>query len=172
MELTKLADPFDVIQKMQPGTALFAPVNPAGEWEFAFLIREESKRIKRFGPGPRVEIRTSLDIRNGVALIPLLVQIGRYDTVEVYETWVNASNPEGVRCLDLLISRPQFLVIFFGDKGRERNISATNVSQQAFSAMKTTIQEMAPWSMAAFDLAREEMYQEHSSVQALWNALK
>lgn len=139
----------------------------------AFLIREESKRIRRFGQGPRVEIRASLMVEAGIALIPILISVGVDNCREVYETWLNVHQTGGgLRYLKSLAMQDQIHVLFYGDKGRERAIGVPNRMRDSFAQMVTLVRGMPPWSMMAFGAARETVYERHPTVQHLWGELQ
>lgn len=70
--------------------------------------------------------------------------------------------------LDDLARQPRILVVLYGDNGRERTIEFASLLQDTFASMRSRVQELPPWSMQAFDLARERFYLRHPTPQKLW----
>lgn len=168
-----MVDPQDVIMAMRPGMAIYARLDAGEGDEMALLLREESERIRRLGPSPRVEIRTGLFMESGVALIPILVRVGPTNgPLDVFECWLNVHQDEsGMQYLDDLARQPRILVILYGDQGRERMIEARSLLQDTFGEMRRRVQELPPWPMRAFDLARERFYRRYPTPQKLWKEI-
>ena len=73
--------------------------------------------------------------------------------------------------LDDLARQPRILVVLYGDNGSERTIAATSLLQSSFREMRVRVRELPPWSMQAFDLARERFYLRHPTPQKLWREM-
>lgn len=157
--------------RLQPGSMIYAPADLGQGWEFAFLIREESRIIRRFGPNPRFEIRSGLLVEERIALIPILVQVSRYDCVQLYETWLNPGCDLGRKALDLLVGDKRFLVQFYGDRGRERDLVVPNPEQNDFGDFRKLITTLPPWESGEFDRVRVGILKEYPDVP-FWRALK
>lgn len=168
-------DALTLIRQAQPGTALYGrEQRDAGAWEVAWYIREESARIARLGAGPAIEVRAGAIEQAGITLIPVLVRIGAVHPESIYESWLNAHQPEtaGLAALGDLATQPQLAVHLVGDRGAiERSLAVGNRLQGFAREVLTQLRTQPPWSMAAFDAAREEVYARHPTVHALWLAL-
>jgi hypothetical protein len=168
---SELVDAQSLIEASPPGSALFCRVNVGSGWEVAFLIREESERIRQFSRV--IEIRSALLIADGVGLIPIMLCPGA-DDYYVYETWLNFHAPttccEKNDHLELLAAQKRLLLFFYGETGKERTIQIANHSEN-FVLMLERVRRLAPWSMHAFDEARSSIYKEYPTVRSLWAAL-
>ncbi len=167
-----LSDPATVIQVMPPGSMIYARINGKGGPETAFLVREESARIKGFGSGPRVEVRTALLSIDNIALIPVLAAIGSGSQQELYETWLNVHQTGGgMHYLEDLCRQDMLRFAFYGERGHRRAIGAVNALHSSFNDILREVRQMTAWDMTAFDRARETIYRRHSSARSLWDAL-
>jgi hypothetical protein len=166
-------DPLQVIGQLPPGAALYARQRlDAGAWEVVWLVREESARIDRFGPHPAVEFRAGVIQQDTVLLIPVLLRIGSSAPLSLYETWINAYDPQGFEALGDLAIQPRLVVHLFGDtRQRERSLAVPNRRHAFFRQAIAQVQATAPWDMAAFDVAREALLRQYPTVEALWQAL-
>jgi hypothetical protein len=168
-----LADPEEVIMTKRPGSAIFAKVNVGVGWEVAFMVREESARIPYLGR--QVVLRTGLLEQRGVGLIPILFRLGPEDQ-DVFETWLNFHAPDKFGRkndhLEVLTKQGRILILFYGERGRERNIMIRNSAQQGFKDILQTVHRLPVWSMQEFDNARSEVYAMLPTVKALWQQFK
>jgi hypothetical protein len=164
-----------------PGSATFSKFKffdnegRTRRWEVAFLIREESKRIRHLGNPVRVEVRAALMRENGVGLIPILIEVGSYRR-NVFETWLNfhAPNHDGRRNdhLETLCKQDWIPILFYGGAGRERSIEITNSRlKPTWSAILAQVSNMNAWGMREFDLARDLFTRRCPTVRSLWNSL-
>lgn len=169
--------PEQVLQQYgQPGMMLYgrAFLTDQQAWETAFYIREESRIIRRLGPIPRVELRTGLFVDQGVALIPLLVELSSWKETQRYECWLNAHQEgvDGFAYLNDLASQQRIAFFLYGDSGTlEHRFQIPNTVQRVFAEMSRQVRALPPWSMKAFDAAKEVLYRRYSP-DALWQALK
>lgn len=162
--------PEEGIQQAAPGACVYAVarVGDAPE-ETVFLIREQSGIIAELGRAPSVRIRAGLIVENDVRLLPVLIQVSG----ELYESWMNyhaEACPPALGCLAL---QEQIRLHFFDDRGTCARVIAAPNSLQAF--WRDTLRSLAqtpPWSMAAFDAARDRVYAMYPSVPDLWRALR
>ena len=138
-------------------------------WEVAFMVREESARIPHLGR--RVILRTGLLKQHQVGLIPILLRLGPQDE-DVFETWLNfhAPNKFGRKNdhLEVLTKQERIIILFYGERGRERSIVIRNGVQQGLKGILQTVERLPPWSMQEFDNARSEVYSRFPTVKALW----
>lgn len=165
-----------VLRQIPPGSALYEREQiDHGAWEVAWLIREESARIAQLGPSPDIEFRAAAIEHNGVLLIPVLVRVGPEHQESIYETWINAQQPEqaGMQVLGELAIQPRLVVHLYGDGCRRvRSLRVSNPHQAFFREVLSTLRERPAWSMAEFDDAREQIYQQYPSVSDLWKGLQ
>jgi hypothetical protein len=168
-----LADPEDVIMAARPGFAIFAKVNVGAGWEVAFMVKEESARIPHLGGV--VFLRTGLSMQHGVGLIPILLRLGPEDQ-DIFETWLNFHAPGKFGRkndhLEVLAEQERIPILFYGERGRERNVVIRNSAQQGFREMLQIVQRLPVWSMQEFDDAREEVYSGFPTRKALWQSFK
>jgi hypothetical protein len=148
--------------------------------EVAFLIREESKRIRHLGHSVIVEVRAALMERNGVGLIPILIGINptvRSYRYNVFETWLNFHAPrlDGSKddCLETLCKQDRIPILFYSGSGMERSVQISNSRlKPTWSNMLAQVSHMNAWGMRDFDLARDLLRIQHPTVRSLWNSLK
>lgn len=170
----KMVDPLQVLRQMPPGSALYSRELLSDRWEVAWLIREETERIKKLGDNPEVEFRAGLIYQDEVALIPVLVRIGPETRESIYETWINVHQPEdGFRYLRDLSAQDRIVLHLYGDGCRlERTLKVSNQLQGFILETLNRIKNVPPWPMLAFDAAREKLYKRFPDVLLLWKALK
>lgn len=167
-----MVDPLDVLRRMPPGSALYSREILSDRWEVAWLIREETKRIKQLGDNPEIEFRAGVIYQNNIALIPVLVRIGPGTHENIYETWINIHQPEdGFRYVRDLSTQDRIVIHLYGDRCKlERSLKVSN-QLEIFSQNIAFLHGTAPWSMSAFDTAREKIYEKYPDVVSLWNSL-
>src|SRR5690349_14470380 len=89
-------DPLTLLARLPLGSALFVREQlPMGNWEIAWLIRDDSARLAKLGPGPKLEFRAGVLEEEPVVLVPVLVRVGPPASESVYETWINQYAEEG-----------------------------------------------------------------------------
>lgn len=177
--MSGLVDPFSVMPRLRPGSMAYGRVDVGDGWETAFLVREESREIRRLGDRPRLRFRAALMVESGVGLVPIIVRLGRSQQQEFldeyYEAWFNVHQGEpggGLVYLDDLIRQSRLSVILFCDRGRQRAIGAANLLGETFAEMKRQLAVLPAWSMQTFDAARERVYARLPTVEALWDHLE
>lgn len=107
-------------------------------------------------------------------LIPILVRVGPEHPESIYESWLNAHQPEtaGLAALGDLAIQPRIAVHLVGDRGKiERSLAVSNRLQDFARAVLARLRATPSWSMAAFNAAREQLYHRHATVHDLWIAL-
>jgi len=173
IKYTVLTDPLSVLRQLPPGSAIYCREIISERWEIAWLIREETKRISELGSNPAIEFRAGLCGRDGVMLIPVLVRVGPETQENIYETWINAyQNGDGLKYLMDLSLQDRIVVHFHGDNCRlERSLVVSNQLREFITKVIGLVKEAAPWSMSAFDSAREKLYMKYPDVLSLYDAL-
>ena len=160
----------DFIRTRPPGSAVCGRESQDLEhWEIGWLVREEDRRIAALGPHPDIEFRAGVLTIAGVDLVPVLVRVGPESTESVYETWIN--HRDGEQKLEILAAQPRIPVHLVGDSGHvARSLGISNQLAPFAGAAIERIGEHA-WSMAAFDAAKADAYQEWP-IEALWRELQ
>ena len=165
----------DVIGHMLPGSAIIAQCYdiPASTREIAWLLREESHRIKSLVPNERFQFREGVLIDDNVAVIPLLLRVGPFKPRNIWTTWLNVREPGSEETLELLAKQPRLLIYFIGDQGTvERCFALVNdladFARQAIAAIKS----LQSWTATQFDQLKDRLCQQHPDVIALWQSLK
>lgn len=162
--------PEEGINQAAPGACAYAvaQIGNAPE-ETVFLIREQSGIIAELGRAPTVHVRAGLIVESGVLLLPVLIKVSG----ELYETWMNYHAevcPPALACLAL---QEQIALHFFNGRGvRVRVIAVPNHLQTFWRETLRTLAQAPPWSMAAFDAARERIYATYPTIPDLWRALR
>jgi hypothetical protein len=161
-----------LLRKMPPGSALFARGRiDGGNWEVAWLVREESARLAKLGARPEIEFRGGVLEEGHVALIPVLVRVGPVAAESIYETWVN-QHAEGGGILETLADQAGLVIRLYGDGCRlVRTLVVSNQLQAFARHALDRIATFDAWSMEQFDRAREEVHGRYPQVWNLWQAL-
>jgi len=170
----QIIDPIELLRTMPPGSALYARERiDTGAWEVAWLVREETKRIQALGKSPAVSFRAGLWPFDNVMLIPVLVQVGPETPETIYESWINVHATGQQNPLEDLAMQPRIVVHLYGDACQlVRSLTVSNQLQMFAREALLKLRDGQPWSMQAFDAAREEIYAKHATVWDLWQALE
>ncbi len=173
-----LANPENMIMMRPPGCALFAKISPSqpemgNSPQVAFLIREESRRIRSLSG--IVEVRASLILQERVGLVPILLQVAEGQE-GIFETWLNyfAKDALGRKDthLETLAMQGEIRILFYGRSGRERSIMISNERlKPTWNAILDKVSRMPEWGMLDFDAAREKVYAGCPTVLDLWKLL-
>jgi len=177
------ADIYDIeafITSKPPGSATFSKFkffdheDRTAGWEVAFMIREESKRIRHLGKDAGVEIRAALIQLNQVGLIPILIAPESH-RANIFETWLNFHAPrlDGNKndCLETLCKQDSIPILFYSKSGRERSIRITNHVKPIWNIILEQVSRMGAWETKGFDLARGILESQFPTVRSLWNSL-
>lgn len=161
-------NPIEHLLKQEPGMARLVRVQIGGAQGTALAAHEDWEHAGALPEEPSIQARAGVFLRNGVALIPVLVRVEN----ETYEAWINAHNPAGREYIPDLRDQTEFLMMFFVD-GTEpvRIITVPNPFRAAFQRYAEAVAALDPWPMTAFDREKANLYAEFPSVQALWDAL-
>ena len=160
---------------MPHGSALYSRVHIDGSaWETAFLLREESRRVKHLGQEPPVEFRAGLLAEEGVLLIPVLVRAGRVAPENIFETWINVcqAGGNGPAIVADLASQERITIHFHDSATKaERSLQVYNSMRGFFGSVQQTV-IVQPWTMRQFDEARESIYGRYPEIRDLWQSLR
>ena len=164
-----LIDPTTLVRQMVPGRALIALGITDAASEGMIWLREEAHRIPKWGVS-RVEVRTGLLLADGVSLIPVLLRTGSRDD-ELWEMWINACALGSDALLAALATQQRVLVHWTTETGIARTTALTWHPQAVIATMRTHLAQQPAWSMAAFEAARNTLYQQYPTIPDLWKAL-
>jgi hypothetical protein len=102
-----------LLAALPAGSASFIREQGGGRnGQIAWLIREDSARLAKLGPGPEVEFRAGVFEEESVAGAGL-VRVGPSAGESIYETWVNQYAEEG-GILETLADQSRLLVRLYG----------------------------------------------------------
>lgn len=166
----RLVDPQDVIRCAPVGSCVYSLARiDAGAEEVDFLIREETARVQAW-QSPAIEFRMAVLEERGVLLVPVMIRVG----VELYECWINhhAEDAKTSRVLGTLAIQERLVLHCWGDAGaRIRSLAVSNPHGATWAEAAHRCAAAPPWSMRAFDVARDAVYRRHPTVMQLWSAL-
>lgn len=166
-------DPLTLLARLPAGSALFVREElPKEGWEIAWLIREDSSRLAKLGPGPEVEFRAGVLEEEPVVLVPVLVRVGPPAEESVYETWVNQYAEDG-GVLETLADQSRLAVHLYGEDCQHVCTLAVSNLLQPFArhALSRIAATADPWTMQQFDRARDKVYGRYPRVWDLWQTL-
>ena len=125
------------------------------------------------GPNVKLEvtIRAALLREGEVGLLSLPARIGPRDD-EVSEAWINYHTDFGRDILGDLTRQEEIAVVLCDQRGTGVTLRSLNALRGDFAAFDAVLASMRPWSMAAFDAAREKEYARWPTMAALWEALE
>ncbi len=133
-----------------------------------FNVHEDMPHVKNLPKEVSIDVRNTLFTCSGVGIITVILRIEG----EIYETWWNFHNPLFKQCFYDMSKQEKLLVSFYVDNIKPvRTIWTPNILREGFSKIINTLQEMPPWTMQAFDTAKEELYREYATPTDLWNSL-
>lgn len=168
-------DALTLIRSAPAGMALYGRERiDSGASEVAWYLREESARIAALGVGPEIEVRGHVIEYARVLLIPILIRIGEERQENIWETWLNAQQPEnaGIDALSDLSTQPRLVLHFVGDSGAiDRSLTRSNAIQSLARDVLVRLGRYPAWSMEQFDAARDRIYTRYPSVLDLWRAI-
>ncbi len=142
---------------------------PAVSW----LVKTDQTTINALGPTPYLEFRLGALQVKTVFVMVLLIRIAHTDMI--FESWINGHTPsqDGWRVIQMLQEQPFLTIHFFNDETEEqRAIRVDNPSPHFFHQCASQILHQSPWTMDAFDQAKETIYAAYPSPVTLWNALQ
>lgn len=142
---------------------------PSADVLTVFMVHEDRPHVDGLPEQVPIDIRASLFVRQGVGVVTVMLGIGD----DTYETWWNFHNPALRKCFDDICEQDKLLVSFFVDRPiPERIVWIPNTLRARFREVVGALEEMETWEMTAFDRAREEVYAEYPTPQALWASME
>lgn len=159
--------PIDFLLRSPPSTAGVARVRRGNSQEIftIFAVHEDAQHVHALPKEVTIDCRAALFVRQGVGLMTALLMVEG----ELYETWLNFHNPAYQKCFYDLCEQDKLVVSFYVDRSSpERKVWLPNFIRPRLKEVVKLLEAMEPWEMAAFDRAREELYREFPTPQALW----
>ena len=138
-----------------------------------FLLKEDPSRLGMIPENTfHVEIRGSLIIRDGVALMPLMLQFDNNPDL-LYRGWFNYfQSITAKECFTYLADQEKlYLLIFTGALEPARKISMNNNLQLWFKAHYSQLSKMLPWSRQDYGRAKFKIENKYPTSNSLWDVL-
>jgi hypothetical protein len=169
-----MTDPVRLLLQMPYGSSCYARMQiDSGAWEIAWLLREESKRVKQIAKEPPVEWRSGLIYQDDVLLIPVLLRVGKVAEENIWEAWINHHQRGTESPLPLLAEQERISIHLYDHAMKpERSLQTFNSLRDFFFAALKQMGAVPAWTMAQFDAAREQVYRQHPDVMGLWRSLR
>ena len=163
-----LTDPFELIKQMPAGSAVYARAGQKSDsMETCILIREDDSQIKRIRKNPIIELRSGL-WESHVCVVALMVKLAGLP----YETWWNYHQEGGgEKYFEDMTRQLTLPILVYDEQSKRRSVMVRNSLSSIFRSYADKLRLKPPWSMKAFDAARDRIYDEHATVIDLWNAL-
>jgi hypothetical protein len=143
-------------------------------WETVWVVYDEARHLTPLGWAPTVEFRAAAFDEGGVVVLPILLRIGLENRGPIYDTYVQAYDIEGENIyLQDLARQDAIRTHLYDEQGRLRDTLTTPNRLQTL-ARRVLEQQYAyqPSTAAAFEYARDKLYDTHVDVQGLWQALR
>jgi hypothetical protein len=163
--------PVDFLLAQPPGAARCARfrAGASGEAMTVFTIREDKERVSALPREVPIEVRAAAFFRQGIGLVTVMLRIAG----KLYETWLNFHNPAAHECFSDICRQDKILVSFYVDRpSPARTLWIASDLGSRFKGVVKRLEAMEPWEMSAFDRAREELYAQFPTPQALWDEME
>ena len=169
-----LIDIDEFINSAPPGTLGFDTVElgTAG-CKTIFLLKEDPSRLGMIPENAfRVEIRSSLIMRDGVALMPLMLQFDNNPDL-LYRGWFNYyHSPTAKECFRCLAGQDKlYLLVFTGEPEPARQISMNNNLQLWFKTLLPQLNNILPWSPVDYERVKFKIEGKYPTSISLWQVL-
>jgi len=168
-------DPMALLRGSQNGTALFAalPTDEGGR-QVSLLVRGGGTGGTEPLEPSALTFRAGLftQAESGLALVPVVLQVGPTESEDYYEAWVNESPGGGRETLEALAKQERLTVCLYGAGCQLERVVALPNPLRAFA--HEALGETAEMRLATGDAlhqARHAVYRQHPSVRSLWRAL-
>jgi hypothetical protein len=142
-------------------------------FQFAFLIKEETKYINRHKYKPSIEVRIGLIKETNVLAIPMMVLVNK-DFDMLYEGFFNYYQDSGFgkEYLKALSTQDKIYLIFYNENNEDvRTIELNNLIKDDMMEFGMRLYNSKQWSMHDFDIAKEKIYKKYNSPMLLWENL-
>ena len=178
----KLISPLETISRLPPGWAIIGRDTDtrATTPEIGWYLREEGQRIKALastiagmGPSEVLQLRGGVVIKDGVAVIPVLLRLGPLHPRNIWATWLNLSEPGWADALTQLIRQPRIAVHLVGDRGTVEQFFTFDNTFRSFAINAAAATKGLPsWSALRFEQLKVRLCQQHPDMMSLWHSLK
>jgi hypothetical protein len=129
-------------------------------------VREDVFGLRKYPPHCPIELRLGSWEMDGTLAVVLLVRLARLDAT-TFESWIDASMPEGVRILQCLASQ-SFVDVHFVTDSVARSLRATNEVRIAASARINVLRSRNTWTPEEFEKALLRVSKLYPTAKALW----
>lgn len=159
-----------LIRSMPPGYMTYSRVQvPGGEWMTALLVREDRAHVNALGSNPQIALRAGMFTEGDVLLVAIMIKVNQEPP---YDTWLNYHQSGGGQdYIDDLASQERLPILFYTEAGRKRSISIRNGLADFIATVAPALSAAPPWTMQAFDAARDRLYTRYPDQAALWRTL-
>ncbi len=171
---TPLADALMHLRQGPPGRALYTRQQvDDGRWETVWVIYDEARYLTRMGADPTVEIRAGTFDEGGVMILPILLRVGLEEPGRIYDTYINAYQIEGENVyLQDLARQDRLRIHLYDEHGQlQGTLTVPNSLQTLAQGVLQRQATYQPSTPAAFEYARDKLYETHVDVQGLWQTL-
>lgn len=166
-----MKDSENIIIASPIGTVIYGLTNRPDP-RIDFLVREDSNLINEYSPKTKIAIRARLFIRNKVALLLIMFQIGS-DSSNIFSTFWNYYEEGGNLAFSLMSSQDDIAFHLYGESKKiERSILMANSFRNFFKAAIKKIETIPPWTLEQFEREKGEILKTYSTYLGLWEAIK
>lgn len=160
-----------ILLEQPHGAALPTLVEEGGRSVTCFLFRETEERIGELTSDAQVGVHVRAGLL-GVADVLLYVNLIRIKD-QVFEIWWNWHSPLRPR-FENLFDQDEMILAFLSDSPTPVEVvraSWAELGREDLRKARGQIESSEPWSMDAFDSARNAVYESYPTLVALWEAL-
>lgn len=169
-----LIDTGEFVNTAPPGTLSYDAVRLGiSGCKTIFLLKEDRSHLGLIPENKiQVEIRGSFMLRDGVALMPLMLQFD-YNPNLLYIGWFNYYQSAAAKeCFVHLAGQDKlYLLVFSGELEPARKISMNNNLQLWFKTHLPQLSKTLPWSPQDYERAKFKIEGKHPTNISLWNVL-
>ncbi len=167
-----MKDTEKIIASSPSQTAIFA-LTHRPDPRIDFLIKEETSFINSLITS-RIVIRARLFIRNNVAVLLTMFQIG-IENPHIYKVFwdYHIEGNRGKFAFELISNQEDIAFHLYGDSRTiEKSILTANSFKNFFKAATEKIKHLPPWKLEQFEREKEEILKIYPTIEKLWEAVK
>lgn len=162
----------ELINPSRPGTMvqhLYALKGGEG-WLAGLAVREDTRTLARLPRRVDIHSRGALIQVERVYLIVLMLQI---QGGPIYETFVSAQHEDSPEFIARMANQEAFSILMFDGVGVQpaRAFVTANGFHGLFARIQPQYRRWPACAFQAFDEAKERLYAQYPTVEALWQAL-
>jgi hypothetical protein len=145
----------------------------SSQWETVWVVYDESRRLTPMSSVPAVEFRAGAFDEGGVVVVPVLLRLGLEARGPIYDTYIHAYDIEGGNLYLQDLARQEAIRMHLYDEQARLRDTLTVANSLRTLAQRVLERQYAyqPSTPAAFEYARDKLYDAHIDVQGLWQAL-